>query len=295
MARDDELFAPGHRACPGCGAAIAVRWILKATGRDVIVVTPTGCVETFASPYLLSPWEVAWLHPLFENAAAVASGISAALRYKGQAEKTKVVIIAGDGATFDIGAGAISGMLERNEDITYICYDNEAYMNTGFQRSAATPERAATTTEPPGKMSLGKVRPKKDMPSIAVAHGSPYVATASIAYPIDLYNKVTKALKIKGAKYIQVHSPCCTGWGFSEDLTIEMGRLAVETALAPLYEIENGQLSRVRKIKNRRPVEDYLKPQRRFRHLFQDGAGAEEIKRIQAIADANASRFSLDA
>jgi pyruvate ferredoxin oxidoreductase beta subunit len=167
--REPELLAPGHRACPGCGTAIAVRLILKATGKDVILVSPTGCLETFASRYMESPWEVPWMHPLFENAAAVASGIEAALRFKGS--QTKVVVIGGDGGTYDIGMGGLSGMFERGQDILYICYDNEAYMNTGVQRSAATPLMASTTTSPHGRKSWGEDRPKKDMPAIAAAHG----------------------------------------------------------------------------------------------------------------------------
>jgi len=291
--RERELFAPGHRACPGCGTAIAVRLILKATGPHVIVVTPTGCLETFASRYLESPWEVPWIHPLFENAAAVASGIEAALRVKGST--TKVVVIGGDGATYDIGMGGLSGMFERGQDILYICYDNEAYMNTGIQRSAATPFLASTTTSPSGKRSWGEDRPKKDMPAIAVAHGVPYVDTASLAYPPDLMNKVKKALSIRGPKYLQIDCPCPIGWGFPEDMTIEVARLGVLTGLVPIFEMEDGVLTRVRKIRDRKPVEAYLEPQARFRHLFRKEGGREQIARIQAIADANARRFGLDA
>ena len=290
--REPELLAPGHRACPGCGTAIAVRLILKATGRDVILVSPTGCLETFASRYLESPWEVPWMHPLFENAAAVASGIEAALRVKGSS--TKVVVIAGDGGTYDIGMGGLSGMFERGQDILYICYDNEAYMNTGVQRSASTPYLASTTTSPHGRRAWGEDRPKKDMPAIAAAHGIPYVATASLAYPQDLINKIKKALSIKGPKYIQIDCPCNIGWGFQESKTIEIARLAAQTGLTPLFEMENGQVTKVRKIKGRKPVEEYLKAQSRFRHLFQREGGAGQIAKIQAIADANARRYGLD-
>ena len=289
----EELFAPGHRACPGCGEAILCRTVLKVTGKNVIVVTPTGCIETFTSPYLYSPWRVPWVHPLFENAPAVASGIAGVLKAKGMDEEIKVVVIAGDGATFDISLGALSGMFERGDNVTYICADNEAYANTGFQRSAATPLRASTTTEPAGKASLGKSRAKKNLPAIAVAHGIPYVATASIAYHQDLSRKVKRAVGMVGAKYIEVSVPCCSGWGFDPKLTIEVGRLGVQCGLVPLYEIERGEVTRVQKIKTKIPVEGYLKAQRRFRHLFQDEQGKQEVAKIQQIADDNIERLGL--
>ncbi|MDI6859412.1 MAG: pyruvate synthase subunit PorB [Methanocellales archaeon] len=289
----EELFAPGHRGCAGCGAAIAARLILKGAGKDIIAVSPTGCLEVISSPYPQSSWGVPWIHSLFENAAAVASGIEAALRALGREDEAKVLAIAGDGGTIDIGFGVLSGMLERGHDVTYICYDNEAYMNTGIQRSGSTPYGASTTTSPAGKVSFGEDRPKKNAPAIAAAHGIPYVATASIAYPKDVIKKVKKAVKIKGPKYLQIHAPCCTGWGFDSSRTIEVGRLAVETALFPIYEMQNGKITSVKKIK-RKPVEEYLKVQRRFRHLFEKEGGEEEIKKIQEIADGNAEQFGLD-
>jgi len=287
-----ELFAPGHRACPGCSEATATRWILKATGTNVIIVSPTGCLETFTSPYMFSPWRVPWIHPLFENGAAVASGIEAALRYK-RREDIKVVVIGGDGATFDIGLGALSGMFERGHPILYICYDNEAYMNTGIQRCSSTPLLASTTTQPVGRLSWGKDRPKKNMPAIAIAHDIDYVATASVSYPKDLYNKVKKALSIKGPSYIQVHTPCCTGWGFPPEKTVEVGRLAVNTGLAPLFEMEAGEIISVGKIKEKVPVEDYLVLQGRFKHLLQSQEGRREVAKIQQIADRNIERLGL--
>lgn len=289
----EELFAPGHRACPGCGEAILCRLVLKVTGRNVIVVTPTGCIETFTSPYLYSPWRVPWIHPLFENAPAIASGIVGVLRAKGMDRDIKVLVIAGDGSTFDISLGALSGLFERNDHVTYICADNEAYANTGFQRSGATSLRASTTTEPAGKLSLGKSRPKKDLPAIATAHGIPYVATASIAYPRDLERKLKKALDIQGAKYIQVSIPCCSGWGFDPKLTIEVGRLGVQCGLVPLYEIMGGELRNVRKVKKKVPVETYLSVQKRFGHLFRDKRGRKELATIQQIADRNIERLGL--
>jgi len=288
-----ELFAPGHRGCAGCGAAIAARLILKGAGKDIIAVSPTGCLEVISSPYPQSSWEVPWIHSLFDNAAAVASGIEAALKALGREDEAKVLAIAGDGGTIDIGMGVLSGMLERGHDVTYICYDNEAYMNTGIQRSGSTPYGASTTTSPAGKISFGEDRPKKNAPAIAAAHGIPYVATASIAYPKDVIKKVKKAVEIKGPKYLQIHAPCCTGWGFDSSRTIEVGRLAVETALFPIYEMQNGKITSVKKIK-RKPVEEYLKMQRRFRHLFEKEGGEEEIKKIQEIADGNTEQFGLD-
>lgn len=289
---DSELLAPGHRACPGCGTAIATRLILRATGPRVIVVTATGCLETFTSPYGLSAWEVPWIHSLLENAAAVASGVAAALRYQGRRD-VKVLAIGGDGGTFDIGFASLSGMLERGDDVLYICYDNEAYMNTGFQRSAATPYGASTTTTPAGQCSLGKAEPKKDMPAIAAAHGISYVATASIAFPQDLMNKVKKALDMPGARYLQVHCPCTIGWGFDPSQTIRVARAAVDCGLVALWEQEKGQPRRVRKVGRRRPVEEYLKMQNRFAHLFTSPEGARVVAEIQAAADAAAAELGL--
>jgi pyruvate ferredoxin oxidoreductase beta subunit len=289
---DQALFTPGHRACPGCGAAIAVRAILEATGPQVIVVSPTGCLETFTSPYPYTPWGVPWLHVLFENAPAVATGVLAALKQRGLAGKIKVLIIGGDGGTFDIGLGSLSGMFERGDDLTYICYDNEAYMNTGVQRSSATPPGASTMTTPPGAAGWGKQRPKKNLPAIALAHGIPYVATASIAYPRDLGRKVHRAVSIPGPKYIQVHSPCPIGWGFDPAQTIEIARLAVQTGLVPLYEAAAGQPLKARKIAKPVPVTDYLRAQKRFQHLFEAG-GAQRLAAIQAAADENIARLGL--
>jgi len=289
---EGELFASGHRACPGCGEAISTRWILKATGPNVIIVSPTGCLETFTSPYMFSPWKVPWIHPLFENGAAVASGIEAALRYKGQSD-TRVVVIGGDGATFDIGLGGLSGMFERGHPIVYICYDNEAYMNTGNQRCSSTPLFASTTTQPATRLSPGKNRPKKDMPSIAAAHGIDYVATASVAFPKDLYDKVKKALTMPGPSYIQVHTPCQGGWSFPSEKTVEIGRLAVNSGLVPLFEIEQGKVTKVKKIREKVPVTDYLKPQKRFNHLFLNDQGKTELEYLQAIADQNVEQYRL--
>jgi pyruvate ferredoxin oxidoreductase beta subunit len=290
--RQEELFVSGHRACHGCGMALAVRHILRASGKNVIVVTPTGCLETFTSPYGYSPWRVPWIHHLFENGPAVATGVVAALKAQKQ-DGVRVLVIGGDGSTFDIGFGALSGMLERGDDVLYICVDNGAYMNTGGQRSGATPLYAATTTEPAGKKSVGKTEKKKDLPAIVAAHGVPYVATASIAYLKDLEKKVQKAMEYHGARYIQIDTPCPSVWGFASNLTLEVGRLGVQCGLTPLFEMENGTITRIRKIKKKIPVEDYLRTQNRFKHLFATDSGHEVLKEIQAMADANIEKHGL--
>lgn len=285
----EEYLAPGHRACLGCGEALAVRLVCKVLGRDVIIVTATGCIEIISSQLPYTSWKVPWIHTLFENTAAVASGIEAgikALSRKGKySKRTKVVAMAGDGATADIGLQALSGALERGHELIYICYDNEAYMNTGVQRSSATPFGASTTTSPAGKVSIGQTTWKKNVPAIAAAHDIPYVATACPSYPFDLINKVEKAAKIDGPAYIHILSVCPTGWRTPTDTTISLGRLAIRTGIFPLYEIENGKYKLNVDPPQLRPVEDYIKLQGRFRHLssetiadIQDRVNAEYAK-----------------
>jgi pyruvate ferredoxin oxidoreductase beta subunit len=286
-----ELFDSGHRACGGCGEALAARLVMKGAGKNVIVVAATGCMEVFSTPYPETAWKVPWIHSLFENASAVASGVEASLKKQGRSEK--VVIMAGDGATFDIGMICISGAFERGHDFTYICYDNEAYMNTGIQRSGATPYDASTTTSPAGKCSFGNKLPKKDMPQIIAAHGAPYVATASIAYPADLMQKVEKAVNTKGPTYVQVHVPCCTGWGFEGEQTIAIAKLAIETGLWVNYEMIDGKVAKVKKVV-KKPVEEYLKTQKRFRHLFKPVRQDAEIAAIQTMADRNFEKYGLE-
>ncbi|RLI24979.1 pyruvate synthase subunit beta [Candidatus Bathyarchaeota archaeon] len=268
----EELWGPGHNACAGCGSSIAVKMILKALRGPTVVVSPTGCVEVVSSSYPQTAWGVPWVHVLFENAAAVASGIEAAYKYmvkKGITnEKPDVIVIAGDGGTFDIGLQALSGALERWHDFLYICYDNEAYMNTGIQRSSATPRGAWTTTSPAGKVIPGKPEWKKDLIGIAVAHGIPYAATATIAYWNDLITKVRKALEVEGPTVLHVLAPCPLGWRFDPSKTVEISRLAVQTRYFPLYEVENGVYKLSVKVSRPKPVEEFLRPQRRFRHLF---------------------------
>jgi len=291
----EEYLAPGHRACLGCGEALAVRLACKVLGRDVIIVTATGCIEIISSQLPYTSWKVPWIHTLFENTAAVASGIEAgikALSRKGEySKRTKVVAMAGDGATADIGLQALSGALERGHELIYICYDNEAYMNTGVQRSSATPFGASTTTSPAGKVSIGQTTWKKNVPAIAAAHDIPYVATACPSYPFDLMKKVEKAAKIEGPAYIHVLSVCPTGWRTPTDTTISIGRLAVRTGIFPLYEIENGKYKLNVDPPQLRPVEDYIKLQGRFRHLssetiadIQDRINAEYAKLKKKVA-----------
>ncbi|OGN92207.1 MAG: pyruvate ferredoxin oxidoreductase [Chloroflexi bacterium RBG_13_50_10] len=293
-----EYFAPGHRACMGCGEALAVRLVCKALGRNVIIANATGCMEIVSSPLPYTSWEVPWIHTLFENTAAVASGIESGikvLRRKGKyTKKTKVVAMGGDGGTADIGFQALSGALERGHDFIYICFDNEAYMNTGIQRSSATPFGASTTTSPAGKVSIGQTTWKKNMPAIAVAHDIPYVATACHSYPFDLMNKVSKAMEVKGPSYIHVLSVCPTGWRLASDLAIRAGRLAVETGIFPLYEVEQGRYTLNFDFPQLRPVEDYFKLQGRFRHLsketvshIQERVVAEYAKLKKKVASNN--------
>ena len=288
----EEYFAPGNRLCAGCTAATAIRQILKASGRNVVVVTATGCVEVATSYFPQSAWRVPWVHVAFENAAAVASGIESAMkalnRKKKSDEKPHVIALGGDGGTFDIGLQSLSGALERGHDFLYICYDNEAYMNTGIQRSSATPYCAATTTCPPGKFSSGQSTQKKDLVAIAVAHGIPYAATACPSYPFDLMNKVRRALDVEGPALLHVLTPCPTGWRFDIDRGIDMGKLAVMTGLWPLYEVVNGVTKLTVQVPRREPVKRYLEVQGRFKHVKD-----EDVKRIQERTDLLAAKFGL--
>lgn len=288
---NNHLFTAGHTACAGCGQAIAARLVIDTAGKNTVVVNNTGCLEVFSTKYPESSWEIPWLHSLFENAAAVASGVESALRYLGIKQTINVIAQAGDGGTADIGLQALSGMWERRQDILSICYDNEAYENTGVQRSGLTPYGTNTSTTPPGKVSIGNIKLKKPMPEIAVAHGIPYVATASVGFPQDLQRKIKKALSIQGPKYIQIHVPCPLGWRHEPDITLEVAKIAVETGLYPLIEYENGKLTNTRQIQPK-PVEEYLKIQGRFKHLLNN---PEEIKKIQEIADNNIEKYHLKA
>jgi len=281
-----EYFSPGHRSCQGYAEALAVRLVAKALGRNVIVANATGCMEIVSSPLPYTAWRVPWIHVAFENTAAVASGIESALKVlmrKGRIPRKKIVTVAmgGDGGTADIGLQALSGALERGHNFLYVCTDNEAYMNTGIQRSSATPFGAATTTSPVGRVQMGQITWKKNMPAIAAAHNIPYVATACPSYPIDLVQKVKKAADIEGPAYVHILSVCPTGWRTAPELSIRLGRLAVETGIFPLYEVERGQYRLSVDFPKLKPVKEYLKLQGRFRHLT-DEMIAEIEKRVHA-------------
>ncbi|MBW2599506.1 MAG: pyruvate synthase subunit beta [Deltaproteobacteria bacterium] len=277
----EEHFSAGHRACQGCGEALAIRLMCKALGKDTVIVNATGCMEVISTMYPTTAWNLPWIHVAFPNAASVGSGVEAALkvlRRKGKIadRRVKTVCIGGDGGTFDIGLQALSGAMERGHDLLYVCFDNEAYMNTGIQRSGATPFGASTTTNPAGAASQGKNEWKKNIAEIIAAHNVPYVATACHSYPLDFMNKVKKARAVEGPSYIHCLAVCPTGWRVPSDETIKAGRLAVETGVFPLYEIEEGKYRMTIKPDKLKPVEDYLKIQGRFRHLTPD-----YIQRIQ--------------
>ena len=287
----------GHRACQGCGEALGARYAIDAAMRasdgQLIAVNATGCLEVFTTPYPETSWQIAWLHSLFGNAAAVATGVAAAMRVKGRGA-VRTIAQGGDGGTTDIGFGCLSGMFERNDDVLYICYDNEGYMNTGVQRSSATPPAARTATTPALGDEPGNVfGTGKSVPKIAIAHNIPYVATATVADLHDLERKVVKAMSIRGARYIQVHVPCPLGWGSASHDTIRLARLAVESGLFPVFEAEDGVVTASRKIRRQVPVAEYLKPQKRFAHLFSSDEGARRIAKLQAIADRNIAEFHL--
>jgi pyruvate ferredoxin oxidoreductase beta subunit len=296
MERTNSLNS-GHRACQGCGEALGARYAIdaamRATGNKLIAVNATGCLEVFSTPYPETSWQIPWLHSLFGNAAAVASGVAAAQRALGRHD-VRVIAQGGDGGTTDIGFGCLSGMFERNDDVLYICYDNEAYMNTGVQRSSATPPAARTATTPAVGARPGNVfGTGKNVPLIAMAHRIPYVATASVASLRDLERKVTTAMSIEGARYIHIHVPCPLGWGSAPENTIKVARLAVESGLFPLFEARHGKITARTPIRARVPVTEYLKLQKRFAHLFGKSPDLDRIARIQGIADHNIGEFGL--
>jgi pyruvate ferredoxin oxidoreductase beta subunit len=286
----------GHRACQGCGEALGARYAvdaaMRATDGNLIAANATGCLEVFSTPYPETSWQLPWIHSLFGNTAAVGTGIAAAMKVKGLG--ARVIAQGGDGGTTDIGFGCLSGMFERNDDVLYICYDNEAYMNTGVQRSSATPYAARTATtmavggEPGATYGQGK-----NLPLIAMAHQIPYVATATVADLHDLEAKVEKAMSLHGARYLHVLVPCPLGWGSASHDTIRLARLACETGLFPVFEAEHGEITSVSKIRHPVPVEDYLKPQKRFAHLFGTHGHPDMLAKIQADADRNTRRFGL--
>ena len=284
----------GHRACQGCGEALGARYAIdtamRETNNKVIAANATGCLEVFTTPYPETSWTLPWIHSLFGNAPAIGTGIAAAMKVKGR-EDIRVIAQGGDGGTTDIGFGCLSGMFERNDDVLYICYDNQGYMNTGVQRSSATPGGARTaTTMPVGPEPGAEFDKGKNVPLIAMAHEIPYVATASIDRLHDLEAKVKKAMSVRGARYLQIFVPCPLGWGSAPAQTVNLARLAVESGVWPLFEGEYGEITSVTKIRKQVPVEEYLKPQRRFAHVVKS---PEQLSAVQAIADRNIRKFSL--
>ncbi|MFA6431483.1 MAG: thiamine pyrophosphate-dependent enzyme [Candidatus Margulisiibacteriota bacterium] len=270
-----EALCGGHRMCPGCGAPIIVRQILLAAKDPVVIVSATGCLEVSTTIFPYTAWNVPFLHNAFENAAATMAGIEACYqKYKRDGKITKniqFIAFGGDGGTYDIGLQSLSGAMERGHDFLYVCYNNEAYMNTGVQRSGATPKGANTTTEPAGKVKQGKSKYRKDLTEIMVAHNIPYVAQATAGSWVDLTRKAEKAFSIRGAKFINVLQPCRLGWAYKPEETLALSRLAVETCYWPAYEVENGVYKINIKPKDKKPIVDFLKSQDRFRHLFKPG------------------------
>ncbi len=292
-----NTLTSGHRACQGCGEALGARYALDAAMRaadgKVIAANATGCLEVFSTPFPESSWQLPWIHSLFGNAPAVATGVAAALKAKGRTD-IRVVGQGGDGGTVDIGFGCLSGMFERGDDVLYICYDNEAYMNTGVQRSGATPPAARTaTTKPVGSEPGNEFGQGKNLPLIAMAHEIPYVATATVAELRDLEYKVERAMALRGPRYLHVFVPCPLGWGAASSDTVRIARLAKECGLFPVFEAEHGEVVGVSKIRRPVPVEEYLKLQKRFAHLFAPQRRDDVIERLQQIADRNIRRFGL--
>ena len=288
--KKQKLIFPGHNACAGCGQLVAVQAVMRGLDPDTIISNATGCLEVTSTAYPNSAWGVPWIHSVFENAAGVASGIAAALKHKGD-KKTKVVVQGGDGGTYDIGLGLISGMWERGDNTLYVCYDTEAYSNTGIQASGATPFDASTTTTPAGLKSSGSQQVKKDMVAVALAHGLNYVAQSTTGFIDDITAKIKKALTTEGPSYLQILSPCIPGWKIQTNQSVLVGKLAVQTGLYPLLEYTNGHLSSSSINSNfkAKPVTEYLKLQGRFKHLR-----TKDIADIQKIADANIKHYRLN-
>jgi pyruvate ferredoxin oxidoreductase beta subunit len=273
--KKEDRLTSGHRLCAGCAAPIIVRQILTAIDEPVVLANATGCLEVSTTIYPYTAWNVPWIHTAFETAASTISGVETMYRSlvkQGKIEDRgiKFVAFGGDGGTYDIGIQALSGMMERGHKALYVCYNNEAYMNTGIQRSGATPLGAWTTTSPVGRVIPGKPRHRKDLTAIAAAHDIPYAAQASPHNWRDLMKKVRKAVAADGASFMNVLSSCNRGWRHETDQAIEVTRLAVETCYWPLYEVEDGQWKLTYRPKEKLPIEEFLKPQGRFRHLFSE-------------------------
>jgi len=275
LSKRNEPISGGHRACAGCGAPIVARQVLLSSPDPVVVVSATGCLEVTTTIFPYTAWNVPFVHNAFENSAATMSGIESAyksLKKQGKIDKKiNFVAFGGDGGTYDIGFQSLSGAMERGHNFLYVCYNNEAYMNTGIQRSGATPRGSNTTTEPAGKVGQGKVKFAKDLTMIMAAHGIPYVAQSIVGNWMDLTKKAEKAFSIEGAKFMNVLQPCRLGWAYKPEETAALGRLAADCWMWPLYEIENGILKLTYKPREDKPVSEFLKKQDRFRHLFKPG------------------------
>ena len=288
LSKKEILLTSGHRMCSGCGAPIIVKMVLLASDYPIVAANATGCLEVSTCISDYTAWKIPWIHNAFENAAATLSGVETmyrSLKKQGKIDKEiKFIAFGGDGGTYDIGLQSLSGAMERGHDMLYVCYDNGAYMNTGIQRSSATPYGADTTTCPAGSVIQGKPQPRKNLTKIMAAHDIPYVAQASPSNWSDLVKKVKKALEIKGPKFMNILSPCNRGWRSRTDDAIMLSRLAVETCYWPLYEIENGVTKVTFKPKEKKPLVDFLKPQGRFKHLFAP-ENENMLKNFQEMVD----------
>lgn len=294
LSKKPERIASGHRACAGCAFPIIVRTVLKGTDKPLIASIATGCLEVTSTIFPYNSWNIPCVHNAFENAAATISGAETAyraLKKKGKIkDDIRFISFGGDGGTYDIGLQSLSGALERGHHFTYVCYDNEAYMNTGIQRSSATPFGANTTTAPAGKVHQGKEEFKKDLVRIAVAHNIPYVAQAAVHNWADLYMKAEKALNADGPAVLVVFSPCIPGWGIKSDMAIEISKMATNSNFWPLFEVENGKYKLNYKPSKTIPVTEYLKPQGRFKHLFKP-ENAPILEKIQKHVDGEWERL----
>jgi pyruvate ferredoxin oxidoreductase beta subunit len=298
LSKKEDLFSFGHRMCAGCGAPIIVKMILMASEYPLVASNATGCLEVSSCISMYTSWKIPWIHTAFENSAATISGVETmyrALKKKGKIKKdVKFIAFGGDGGTYDIGFQSLSGAMERGHDMVYVCYDNGAYMNTGIQRSSATPLGANTTTSPVGKLVPGKTQPRKDLTRIMAAHNIPYAAQASPGNWMDLMKKARKAIATDGPAFLNVLSPCNRGWRSRTDDAIQLSRLAVETCYWPLYEIDDGVLNITARPREKKPLVDFLKPQGRFRHLFSpENKGV--LKRLQEGVDKEWDRLNKEA
>jgi pyruvate ferredoxin oxidoreductase beta subunit len=296
ISKRPDLLSGGHRLCAGCGAPIAVRQVLLGANAPVVVGSATGCLEVSSTPYPYTAWRTPFIHNAFENSAATISGVEAAynaLKRKGKIpadKEIKFVAFGGDGGTYDIGLQSLSGAMERGHNMVYVCYDNGAYMNTGTQRSGATPFGANTTTTPAGKVRPGKQQQRKDLTQIIAAHNVPYAAQASISHWKDLIAKAEKAFAVEGPAFLNILAPCPRGWRIPNDATVEIAKLGVQTGFWPIYEVVDGEWKLNFKPKELKPLVDFLKPQGRFRHLFKPG-NEEVLAEFQSQIDKNWERL----